>query len=79
MCVHLIGEDLVWCDECGAGMPWKHAARPRSLRRWLVLPLTNALGDVINLASAAHAALLRWADRPERQRYAAHIERRATR
>jgi hypothetical protein len=60
--------DLVWCDECGRGAPWKHPYRP-TLRRRLIAPVVRVLDVLTEPLISASVALRGWADAPHRATY----------
>ncbi len=61
-------EDVMWCDECGEGLPWHHKRRPTARRR-LVEPLRAALCAMARPLQRAAQALTDWADKPARDFY----------
>lgn len=61
-------EESIWCDECGAALPWKHT-RVVTPRRRLITPLSKALTAIGLPFMRAAEALIVWADRPGRARY----------
>lgn len=62
-------EDILWCDECGCGHPWKASKRKPTLRRRLVAPIDRVLCAVKRPLSVLSQALYDWADKPHREAY----------
>ena len=62
-------EDIIWCDECGCGHPWKVDKRKPTLRRRLIAPLQRAIGALRDPLTALSVALYDWADKPHRAAY----------
>jgi hypothetical protein len=63
-------KDVLWCEECGVGLPWPHKKRTTSRRR-IIAPLARMLWDVSRPLSIAAQALYNWADKPELKIYEA--------
>jgi hypothetical protein len=61
-------DDVIWCDECGRGLPWKHK-RQTTPRRRLVEPLRRSLHALATPLLRLAEALVVWADKPERAAY----------
>ena len=62
-------EDVVWCGECGQGMPWRHKPQPTRRRR-LIEPLRRAIRVLVGPLVKLDARVVQWADRPHEAIYA---------